>query len=150
MAPYIVRWTGGATIAAKSTERFTFWSWVALPYPPPPLPDAHSTDADDPTPQQVKDYINSYVIHARDTYNKGYFNVSIAPEPDGKHAVITGLVEVKRERVSSFFWGLPVEVNGIPISRQFLNIQPKLNLTLQNDNDFAVTFSAAHVFIVGS
>ena len=71
-------------------------------------------------------------------YDKAYFNVSITPEFDGNNA-ITPLIEVKRER--SFF-PFRTELGD------FLGNQPLLFLTLQNDNDFPVTFLAAHVFIL--
>jgi hypothetical protein len=67
------------------------------------------------------------------TYEKAYFDVSIAPEFDGINAVITPLVEVKRERTLFF--------------QNVVLINKTLFLTLQNDNDFPVTFLAAHVLI---
>ena len=67
-------------------------------------------------------------------FDKAYFDVSIAPEFDFIHAVITPLVEVKRERTLFFD-----DSNSL--------INKTLYLTLQNDNDFPVTFLAAHVLI---
>ena len=81
------------------------------------------------------DIVDPYHPH---TYDKAYFNVSITPEFDGKNAIITPLIEVKRERSSSPFRNE---------SGDFVGIQPFLFLTLQNDNDFSVTFLAAHVLI---
>jgi len=75
-------------------------------------------------------------------HDKAYFNVSIAPEFDGKNTVITPLVEVKRQRSSGVFWD--------PLTDNILGLQPFLFLTLQNDNDFPVTFLAAHVFIMAT
>jgi hypothetical protein len=72
--------------------------------------------------------------HPHDLDN-AYFDVSIAPELDNENAVITPLVEVKRER--TFFFDEPW--------RSFTN--KTLWLTLQNDNDFPVKFLAAHVLI---
>jgi hypothetical protein len=73
-------------------------------------------------------------------YDNQYFNVSIAPKFDGENTVITPLVEVKRERASGAFWD--------PVTEDILGLQPFLFLTLQNDNDFPVTFLAVHVAIV--
>jgi hypothetical protein len=81
-------------------------------------------------------FVDPYHPH---TYDDAHFNVSIAPEFDGENAAITPLMEVKRERSSSPFWN---ELGD------FVGIQPFLFLTLQNDNDFPVTFLAAHVFIL--
>jgi len=66
-----------------------------------------------------------------------YFDVSIEPDFDGEHQVITPLVEVKRER--TFFFG---EEND---PTTFNN--KMLYMTLQNDNDFPVTFYAVHIHI---
>ena len=73
-------------------------------------------------------------------FDKARFDVSIAPEFDGVNAVITPLVEVKRGRTS---YPLRDAQTG-----EFLGIQQGLSLTLQNDNDFPVTFLAAHVLIL--
>src|SRR2546430_1840483 len=70
--------------------------------------------------------------------DKAYFDVSITPKFDGKNA-ITPLIEVKRER--SFY-------PRLTDFGDFLGNEPLLFLTLQNDNDFPVTFLAAHVFIL--
>ena len=71
---------------------------------------------------------------ADDDFEKAYFDVSIAPEFDGVNAEITPLVEIKRERTLFFD-----DSNSL--------INKTLWLTLQNDNDFPVTFLAAHVLI---
>jgi hypothetical protein len=65
--------------------------------------------------------------------DKAYFDVSISPMVDGLNA-IKPLIEVKRERI--FFYD---NSNSL--------INKTLFLTLQNDNDFDVTFLAAHVLI---
>jgi hypothetical protein len=66
-------------------------------------------------------------------HDKAYFDVSITPEVDDINAVIT-LIEVKRERTLFF-----------DDSNRLIN--QTLWLTLQNDNDFAVKFLAAHILI---
>ena len=66
-----------------------------------------------------------------------YFDVSINPEFDSEHAVITPLVEVKRER--TFFF--EVENDAATFNNTMLLF------TLQNDNDFPVSFLAALVVI---
>jgi hypothetical protein len=66
--------------------------------------------------------------------DKAYFDVSITPEVYSINAVITPLIEVKRERTLFFDDSSSV-------------INKTLFLTVQNDNDFPVTFLAAHVLI---
>jgi hypothetical protein len=66
--------------------------------------------------------------------DKAYFDVSTTPRFDSIHSVITPLIEVKRERTLFF------DSNDSLINKT-------LFLTLQNDNDFPVTFLAAHVLI---
>jgi hypothetical protein len=66
--------------------------------------------------------------------DKAYFDVSITPKFDFIHAEITPLIEVKRERTLFFDDSSSV-------------INKTLFLTVQNDNDFPVTFLAAHVLI---
>jgi hypothetical protein len=71
--------------------------------------------------------------HVDAPHDKAYFDVSITPEVDDINAVIT-LIEVKRERTLFFD-----DSNTL--------INQTLWLTLQNDNDFAVKFLAAHILI---
>jgi hypothetical protein len=66
--------------------------------------------------------------------DKAYFDVSITPKFDFIHTEITPLIEVKRERTLFFD-----DSNSL--------INKTLFLTVQNDNDFPVTFLAAHVLI---
>jgi hypothetical protein len=67
--------------------------------------------------------------------DKAYFDVSITPKFDFIHTEITPLIEVKRERSSR-----PLRT----VFGDFVGIQQILILTLQNDNDFSVSFLAAH------
>jgi hypothetical protein len=142
MAHVLDRSTGGYEIAAKSTDRFTFFPINYPSYPP-------DIDPNLTTQWEVERFLDSYIAGLRDFYDKAYFNVSIAPEVDGNNPVITGgLVEIKRERSSFARRGPPFFWNNIRIyESKFLGIQPLLYLTLQNDNDFKVKFLAAHVFI---
>jgi len=75
--------------------------------------------------------IDEHHAHPRDI---AYFDVSITPEVHSIDTVITPLIEVKRERFLFFD-----DSNSL--------INKTLLLTLQNDNDFPVTFLAAHVLI---
>jgi hypothetical protein len=92
----------------------------------------------------VKRQTGEYTIGAKSTElftfwwsgdgDKAYFDVSITPKFDFVHTVITPLIEVQRERTLFFD-----DSNSL--------INKTLFLTVQNDNDFPVTFLAAHVNI---
>jgi len=65
-------------------------------------------------------------------HGKNYFNVSIAPQRD-RHDTMKPLRELKRE------WLYMYEAGAVNPD------QWRLQLTLQNDNDFEIRFLANHV-----
>lgn len=93
---------GSYTIAAQSTQQFTFWWSQGL--------DEH--------------------------HGAQYFDVSIAVQSDDRNPLMKPLVELKRE-------------SGY-VARPSDQDRRVLYLTLQNDNNFPVTFWANHVRIDSS